>query len=598
MRRPWRLVALGILLSLQALGTRAQQVTLPLAKYEELRTRANPAAADPAQPPAPYALERAELDLVAGPTSARILQDLWLTIYADGWQRVPLGQNLSVTQADFGALEGRVEVEVKEGTDDALVLVVRGRGTHRVRLESISPVLRDETAVRPTWRLYFWSPDAAVVRGRITAPPEVEEVELSREPGLVRRSADTRGWVFVAAPGQFTQLRLIGKATAPQQDKLPLRFEATAATTASLSRTRLGVRGWVEARVAQGRLSRLVIPVPPGLEVVAARGPMVAGWEMVEGDLVVTPVSPVEDTFAVEMELSGDPKDEFVSPLLIPKDSSRTSLLVKAALRGDGLLNLIEAGSARTPDSREVSRLPESLQKVGGRIFAVLDPARPPRWEAVWAERSEVLAVQIDRLLVDVAVGQAGRASYQLWAEVRNRGAQQLVLNLPAGFELVDGRRDGVPVEAGTAGSNGGAIAIPLLTSGAPQVVHVQGLMPLALPRAEGELVVPLPALSAPAARVEVRVVLPGGRTYSLADPTRAGVVSLPLARGVERNVSNLMAQQVTSKTGRTASLAAWTLFDQPPGFSRIEAAWSALSANPTPLAIRVQAGKEKVEWF
>jgi hypothetical protein len=598
MRRPWRLVALGILLSVQALGARAQQVTLPLAKYEELRTRANPAAADPVQPPAPYALERAELDLVAGSTSARLVEDLWLTIYADGWQRVPIGGNPSVIQADFGALEGRVEVEVKEGADDALVLMVRGSGTHRVRLESISPISRDETAVRPTWRLAFWAPGAAVVRGRITAPPEVEEVELDKQPGLVRRSSDPRGWAFVAAPGQYGQLRLTGKATAPQQDKLPLRFEATAATTASLSRTRLGVRGWVEARIAQGRLSRLAIPVPPGLEVVAVRGPMVGGWKMEEGDLIVTPVSPVEGTFAIEMELNGDPRDEFVSPLLIPKDSSRTSLLVKAALRGDGLLNLVEAGSARKPDSRDVERLPEAIQKVAGRVFAVLDPARPPRWEAVWAERSEVLAVQIDRLLVDVAVGQAGRASYQLWAEVRNRGAQQLVLNLPAGFELVEGRRDGIPVEAGTAGANGGAIAIPLLTADAPQVVHVQGVMPLALPRGEGELVVPLPTLSAPAARVEVRVVLPGGRSYSLADPTRAGVVSLPLARGVERNVSNLMAKQVTSDAGRAASLAAWTLFDQPPGFSRIEAAWSALSANPTPLAIRVQTGKEKVEWF
>lgn len=598
MRTPSRLVALGILLSVQALGAGAQQVTLPLAQYEALRARANPASADPVRPPAPYALERAELDLVAGPTSARLVQDLWLTIYAEGWQRVPLGWDFSVTQADFGALEGRVEVEAtKQGGDDEVVLVVRGRGTHRVRLESISPVLRDEAAVRPTWRLYVRAPQAAVVRGRITAPAEVEEVELAR-PGFVRRAPDARSWAFVAAPGQSTQVRLIGKATAPQQDKLPLRFEATAATTASLSRTRLGVRGWVEARVAQGRLARLAIPVPPGLEVVAVRGPMVAGWEMVEGDLVVTPVSPVAGTFAVEMELSGDPKDEFVSPLLIPRDSSRTSLLVKATLRGDGLLNLVEAGSARTPDSRDVARLPEALQKVGGRVFAVLDPARPPRWEAVWAERSEVLAVQIDRLLVDVAVGQAGRASYQLWAEVRNRGAQQLVLNLPAGFELVEGRRDGVPVEAGTAGSNGGALAIPLLTADAPQVVHVQGVMPLALPRGEGELVVPLPALSAPAARVEVRVVLPGGRSYSLADPARAGVVSLPLARGAARNVSNLMARQVTSEASQPASLAAWTLFDQPPGFSRIEAAWSALSANPAPLAIRVQTGKEKVEWF
>ena len=77
------------------------------------------------------------------------------------------------------------------------------------------------------------------------------------------------------------------------------------------------------------------------------------------------------------------------------------------------------------------------------------DAARPPLWEAAWAERTEVLAAQVDRLLVDVAMGEAGKASYQLWAEVRNRGAQQLTLTLPAGFELAVGHRDGVTVVPG-----------------------------------------------------------------------------------------------------------------------------------------------------
>lgn len=593
MRRPWRLVASGILLAVQALAAQAQQVTLPLDKYEALRARARPVPPDSSVPPAPYALERAEVEVVAGATSARIAHDLALTIYADGWQQVPLGEGFSFTKADLGTLEGRVEEEKGKW-----LLVVRGRGTHRVRLESIAPVEPDEGAVRPTWRLRFPAPKAAVLRGRLTAAPEVDEVELSGPDGVVRRSPDGKGWTFAALPAGSVSFRLSGKSTAPQQDKLPLRFEATAATTASLSRTRMGVRGWVEARVAQGRLARLAIAVPPGLEVTDARGPKVAGWKMEGSDLIITPVSPINDSLAVEMELNGDPKNTFASPLLIPRESSRTVLLIKAALRGDGLLNLVEAGSARTPDDREVKLLPENLQKVAGRVFKVLDPARPPRWEAVWAEKSEVLAVQIDRLLVDVAVGQAGRASYQLWAEVRNRGSQQLVLNLPTGFELTAGRRDGVPIEAGIASQDGGALAVPLLTGDTPQVVHVQGVMPLALPKAPGDLVVPLPALSAPAARVEVRVVLPGGRSYSLADPTRAGGVSLPLVSNVTRNVSNRMAQQVTSESGRPVSLAAWTLFDQPPGFARVEAAWSALSASPSPLVIRVQTGKEKVEWF
>src|SRR5436305_1675215 len=45
----------------------AQQVTLPLTQYEDLRARANPAAEALAPPPAPFALELADFDVTAGP---------------------------------------------------------------------------------------------------------------------------------------------------------------------------------------------------------------------------------------------------------------------------------------------------------------------------------------------------------------------------------------------------------------------------------------------------------------------------------------------------------------------------------------------------
>ena len=49
-------------------------------------------------------------------------------------------------------------------------------------------------------------------------------------------------------------------------------------------------------------------------------------------------------------------------------------------------------------------------------------------------------------------------------------------------------------------------------------------VMPLTLPaQGKGEVILLLPALSAPAARIEVRVVVPGGRTWLLDDPSRAG---------------------------------------------------------------------------
>jgi hypothetical protein len=308
----------------------------------------------------------------------------------------------------------------------------------------------------------------------------------------------------------------------------------------------------------------------------------------------------VEDAFAVELELTGEPRDAFATPLLIPEGSARTSLLAKAELKSDGNLTLADMGSLRTASETAAARLPASLRTAGGQLFAVADPTRPPRWVAEWAERAEVLASQVDRLLVDVAVGESGRASYQLWAEVRNRGSQQLTLVLPAGFELASARLDGAAVTPGTAA--GGGLSVPLLSQEAAQVVHLSGLLPLALPRDDGTLQVPFPALSAPAARVEVRVVLPGGHSYELADATRAGSISQPPVTTVRKPAAGMARQvdaQVNSSLRSTPETAAVpALFAVPPGFTEIAAAWSALSATPAPLALRTEVEKERPQWF
>src|SRR4029079_7302061 len=97
----------------------------------------------------------------------------------------------------------------------------------------------------------------------------------------------------------------------------------------------------------------------------------------------------------VVMHRAGEPRDALATPLLIPEGSARTSLLTKAALKGDGLLGLADPGSLRTASDTEAARLPASLRSADGKLFAVADSTRPPRWTAEWAERTEVLVAQI-----------------------------------------------------------------------------------------------------------------------------------------------------------------------------------------------------------
>lgn len=209
--------------------------------------------------------------------------------------------------------------------------------------------------------------------------------------------------------------------------------------------------------------------------------------------------------------------------------------------------------------------------------------------------QQEVLAAQVDRLLLEVAVGESGRAIYRLWAEVRNREAQQLVLRLPHGFELIIARLDGFDVALGVA--PGGGLAVPLLPRERMQVVHLDGVLPLTLPsQGKSELALPLPALSAPAARVAVRALVPGGRTWKLADPSRSSPVLGPPGSsevGSGRFFANSLAAQIESNLADRAAPA----FIVAPGYQEITAAWSASSACPGPLVLRVEAASEITPW-
>ena len=585
-----RRLAAASLAVVSALPLAAQEVTLPLAKFEELRAKANPQPDKPPVPPAPFALESAGLALEVSGASARLTTTLVLTLYADGWQTVPVGEAGSFVAADWGRLEGRLDV-VK---DRGWVLVVRGKGRQTVRLTSVAEVHRDETAIRPTRRIDVTVPGAALVTGTVAVPADVEEVTLTG-PGLLEPAGDGR-WSFLAAPRAALSIVLTGKRTTPERALLPLRFEATTAVGVKLSRTRLAVEGGIEVRVAQGRLAEVKVPVPEGFQVVAARGASaaIAGWNVADGRLVVTPLEPIEGSLQIEVELTGEPRDSFAAPLLLVEGSTRTMLYAKASLSGDGLLALADPGAVRPAEEREAQRLPRAVAAVPGPLLAVTDPARPPRWQAEWAEKTEVLAAQIDRLVVDVAAGDSGRAVYQLWAEVRNRGAQQLTFAMPSGFELVVARRDGLAVAPGTAAD--GKLAVPLASGEAAQLVHLQGHLPLAVPAREGDLAVPLPDLSAPAAQIEMRVVLPGGRSYALAQPSRLGRVSVPQTRGARQNVSRLAQQVNLYRAAET--VAGPSFLSAPAGFGVLEATWSALSIHPGPLVIRVSPYSERPQWF
>ena len=233
-------------------------------------------------------------------------------------------------------------------------------------------------------------------------------------------------------------------------------------------------------------------------------------------------------------------------------------------------------------------------------MFVVRDAKRPPRWSVTWSESSALLSAQIDRLLVNALVGASGQAAYQLWADVRSSGATAVIIAPPAGLELVSVERDDTPVLPGTSEKG---LVIPLGAGSGVQRIHVVGLISgLAVPE-EGDLALPMPSSSAPFGQVEVAVRLPGDRSYTLANPERAGEIvgltsSSPpfVPRGKKAGAAVDLSALVADAA--TRSRRASSYFASPANSALVQARWSALTGNLAPLVLRVKPSREKEEWF
>jgi hypothetical protein len=578
-------VGLPLLALCSASPSSAQQVTLPLPEYQALRARAFPQPPAPLRPPVPVAVEEAALRVVVGEASAQVRQTLTVTLYGEGWQAVPLPASGGYTGVLSDGLAGRLE-EGKEGW----TLLLRGSGRHRVELDSVVPLVREESATRPTWRLALALPRAAVVAGTVEAPAAVREV-FAGTAGLLSPDGPGR-WSFVAAPGEALDLTLTAEAAAPERSRLPLGFEATTASSLTLTRTRRQLAAWIDLRVQQGQLERLEVSLPDGYEVISVGGAALAGWDVRDGALQVAPLSPVTGSLSLAIQLTAEPAEELPAPLLLPRGAARTVAAIKAAANGDGLLEVTDPGGARAPDPREAERLPAPFRAAPGQPFLLAEGGAPPRLAVTWSQGAEVLAAQVDRLLLDVLVGDSGRAFYQLWAEVRSTGIADLRLALP-GAELVEAERDGAPVAVGRSGE---AWVVPVTAGTGRQVLFFSGLLPLPLPAGDGELALPLPALSAPVAQVEVRVQVAGGWSAALAEAARLGAVGRPPAAAAPGELPSL-AQQTVGRLS-AAGATARDFLPAMAGAAVVEARWSALSPAPEPLRLRLARRSPRKEWL
>jgi hypothetical protein len=109
-----------------------------------------------------------------------------------------------------------------------------------------------------------------------------------------------------------------------------------------------------------------------------------------------------------------------------------------------------------------------------------------------------------------------------------------------------------------------------------------------------------LPQLSAPASEVHLRLLLPGGHQYTLADPSRAGDFGMLPTPTVTptRAVDDSSLLSILHTTALVAGPQGGAPIAPPLGFIELNARWTALNAEPAPLSVRVRQAEEKPSWF
>ncbi|MEP7009458.1 MAG: hypothetical protein ABJC13_03970 [Acidobacteriota bacterium] len=559
----------------------SQQVSLSLERFQTLWDQAHPKPPDPPAPTVPLAVESARIGIVVGADSARLSTELAVVLDPaqptdDLILALPgLGSLISVA-----AVGCEAAIDSPHGASGPAFLRLRGSGRHTVTVESALPVPLDLNAVEAERHLEVTWPAAGWVTGTLTAGNGIQRIE-AQTGGTAAEDGPGR-WSLVGDPGARLSLRLFGQPApvAPTADE-PLSFDVDTASALAVSRARRRVTSFLEIHVRGGRpetFEGLSVPVPAGYEVLAATGDRVADWEVKSATLAIRLRRQTARDFSLQIQLAADPATEVDSPVLVPAEARTVRAARKVAVRAnDGLLEPIGPQPLERLAVDQLGAFASGFRDAPGEPLRAEPGRLSPLWRVTWATGGEVLTGQIDRLVVDVLIGEAGTAHYQLWADARN-GESALVLGLPASARLLTARRDGVEVTPGrlSGGAVGGGIdewALPMVVREASQVAYLDALIDAPFPAQGGRLSIPLPRLGIPASRVEVRVVAPPGFLYTFAEPGRAGSVSPP--------PGGLSAR---------SSQPSWISFlDAPAGFSVFEANWAGWSKEPPPLLIDVK---------
>lgn len=454
--------ASGVTASAQSGATPDGWVVLPVAEYTALKRAAAPAEPEPAPPPVEATLSRIDYNLKIDGDLATGEARLTVDVIKNGWVRVPLPEGLMVREAHLDGRPVNLVTRPAEQGPGRMDLLLSKTGRSVLTLRIVAPV----TTVAGTDILHLPVSNSAVSHATIELVRQGVDVRITG--GLLlehSESATSSRWVANGKGGEpltFAWRRKVDDTRLTQ----PLRLRGAITQLVGLGEDATQVSAEVQLEVLQGMAQDVHVQLPEQFTINQVSGAMVSDWDVVNRDLQVSFIEPVQNTvrFTLNGELRIPREGQLNVPLIRLPAVERETGGVAVEVLGAGEIKEREPNGLEEAEASELGQLISSRQSPSLIAFR-LQPGdgKVTRTLSLKVARytpQAVLTANIEEAEYNALIAADGKVLVQSRFAVRNNQRNFLKLTLPPTAVLWSASVAGRPIRPGRAPD--GSLLLPL----------------------------------------------------------------------------------------------------------------------------------------
>jgi hypothetical protein len=437
-------------------------VVLPVDDYRVLRLAAFPAERQPEPSPVEATLTRVDYDLKVDGEIASGEARLTIDVIKDGWVRVAIPTGLMVRQA---RLDGRpvslITHSSEKGPGSSYILLSR-TGRSVLTLGIVAPV----SSVAGTEMLRLPVGPSAITRASVAVARQGVDARITG--GLLLERSETASesrWVAYGRGSEaltFAWHRRIDDQRATQ----PLRLRGAITQLVGLGEDTTQVNAEVQIDVIQGLAKEVRLRLPEQFTVNQVSGAMIADWESLSQELVVTFLEPVQQSarFTVSGELKLPRDGQIDVPLVRLSTAERETGAVGVEVLGAGEIKDRKSAGLEEADAADLAQLISSRQSPSLIAFR-LHPAEGNSQRSLSLSIARytpqaVLTANVEEARYNVLLTEDGKMLVHSRLAVRNNQRNFLKIGLPSTAALWSALVAGRPVRPGRAPD--GSLLVPL----------------------------------------------------------------------------------------------------------------------------------------